>query len=179
MTFNDTHPEDPGARGPRSKTNLIYIGDALRRRRILTGDSPPDGAEAPRAIQLAPGIAIGYFLHANRCIQVEYGASESLWVHERPYTADMGPLADFYAFNRLEYTELGHITWPMRTLHFTYLGGKTEPAWMPIPSPSLADLLRKVLSLYDCVTKGAQVHAADGLKPNPAPPQYDPNRKAR
>lgn len=180
MAFNDTHPDHPQARGRHRSASITDIGEALRRRRSRTDSAADEGTPEPEpVVPLQGGAVVGYFLHEGRCIKVEYGASECLWVYERACTPDTGPLGDFYAFNRLKYAELGHITWPMRAVRFAYLGVETEPTWMPIPSPSLAELLRKVFSLYDCVTKGAAANAADDLVPNPAPPRYDPNRKAR
>lgn len=177
MAFNDTQPQPRRARGRTRAASITDIGEVLRRKRNRESDDA-EAVPAPAAL-LQPGAIIGYFRHEDRCIQVQYSASECLWLHERAYTADLGPLADFYAFNGLEYAELAQIAWPMREMRFTYLGVETEPAWMPIPSPSLAEMLRKVFSLYDCVIKGAMVRAADDLVPNPVPPRYDPNRKAR
>lgn len=178
MPLNDTQPPVVATSG-RGTASIIDIGEALRRKRSRSAAAAGDetGEALIEALALQPGAVVGYFRHADRCMQVRYAAAECLWLYETPYTPDIGPLPDFYAFNRLKYAEFGQVTWPMRTLQFTYLGTETEPSWMPLPSASVAEMLRKVFGLYDNVTKGAPVHASDDLVPNPVPPRYDPNRK--
>ena len=183
MASNDTQPTPLRATTGQRPATITNIGDVLQRRRSTLVANVHDTAEVPLVSHyeppLEPGEIVGYFRHAGRCIQVQYSASECLWLRERPLNSEAGALTDFTAFHTLEYNEFGQVIWPHRTLQFTYVGPDVEPKWMALPSPSLAELLRKVLSLYDCVTKGAMVLAADDLVPNPVPQRYDPNRKAR
>lgn len=183
MASNHTQATPLGASARTRPATITDIGEVLRRKRSTATQTLHDTAEVPLVPgyepHLEPGEIVGYFRHEGRCIQVQYAASECLWLRERPLDSDTGALTHFGAFHELEYAEFGHVVWPHRTLQFTYAGGDVQPKWMAIPSPSLAELLRKVLSLYDCVTKGAMVKAVDGLIPNPAPQRYDPNRKAR
>lgn len=184
MAPNNTQSTPAEATGRDRVATITDIGKVLRRKRNAAAvQAQHDTAEMPMASQyeppLEPGEILGYCLHEGRCIQVQYSASESLWLRERPLDDALGALTDFAAFRELEWAEFGHVIWPHRTFQFTYVGGEIQPKWMPIPSASLADLLRKVMSLYDGVTNGAMVKDADGLVLNPAPQRYDPNRKPR
>lgn len=180
MAPNDTQPQPPKATGSRNRlASITPIGDVLRGRR---NRAAPDEGTAPQTappLQLELGEILGYFAHSGHIIQVQLSASESLWLRERPYDAATGALPDFAAYRRQRYDEFGYLTWPHRTLQFTYSGGDVEPAWLPLPSPSLADLLRKALSLYNAVMKDYGMLAADNIVPNPAPRRYDPNRRGR
>lgn len=183
MASNHTQSTPDRATPRQRAASIIDIGDALRRRRSTSAAVLHDTAEVPLVAHyeppLEPGEIIGYCRHAGRCLQVQYSASESLWLRERPLDSAINALTSFAAFHELEYAEFGQVMWPHRTFQFTYVGGDVEPKWMAIPSASLTDLLHKVMSLYDCVTKGAMVKADDDLLPNPEPQRYDPNRKAR
>lgn len=184
MAPNNTQSTPPQATGRDRVATITDIGKVLRRKRNATGaHAEHDTAEMPIVSQYEPpleaGEIIGYCRHEGRCIQVQYSASESLWLRERPLDDAIGALTDFTAFQKLDWAEFGHVIWPHRTFQFTYVGGEIQPKWMPIPSASLADLLRKVMSLYDCVTNGGNATVADDLVPNPAPQRYDPNRKPR
>jgi len=182
MAPNHTQSTPPQATGRHRVATITDIGKVLQRKRNAAA-SEHNTAEMPLVPLyeplLEPGEIVGYVRHEGRCIQVQYSASESLWLRERPLDSEVGALTDFTAFHQLEYAEFGQVIWPHRTLQFTYVGADVEPKWMAVPSASLADLLRKVLSLYDLVTNGAMVKAGDGLLPNPAPERYDPNRKPR
>lgn len=186
MASNDTHTRTPAANRRRRAATITDIGDALRRKRnrhapdpdelpLMDTDDAPIPADVP---VLEAREVLGYLRHEGRCIQVQYAAAECLWLYERPLNSDVGAVTEFAGFGDLKYAQLGQVTWVNRTLQFAYAGNEIEPAWMAIPSPSLADLLRKVFSLYDVVMKGAKVKAAEDLVPNPAPRRYDPNRRA-
>jgi hypothetical protein len=183
MAPNHTQSTPPQATGQGRVATITDIGKVLQRKRNTTAASEHDTAEMPVVPvyepPLEPGEILGYFRHEGHCIQVQYSASECLWLRERPLGSEFIDLADFADFHELWYYELGQLTWPHRTLQFTYSGGDVEPKWLPMPSASLADLLYKVMSLYDYVAKGAMVRAANDLIPNPDPQRYDPNRKPR
>jgi hypothetical protein len=180
MAPNHTQSPAPQATGHGRVATITDIGKMLQRKRSSAVLQQQDTAEIPVAPAyeppLAPGEIVGYFRHAGRCIQVQYGASECLWLRERSLDDQTGALTHFDAFHELDYNEFGHVIWPHRTLQFTYLGTDVQPQWMAIPSASLGDLLHKVMSLYDYVVNGAIVRAAHDLVPNPDPQRYDPNR---
>lgn len=159
----------------RRGADIIDIGNMLRRKRraVAHVEVPTIIEEAdPHTAPLAPGAVIGYFRFAGYCVKVQYAASEQLWLWACAEDETTGPLASFDAYARLPYAEFAKLGWGARSLTFIYLGADIEPAWMPLPSPAQADLIRRVLSLYDYVAKGAPMEAGDDLVPNPAPTRF-------
>lgn len=175
MSSHNTHHEHRPARH-RRPADIIDIGNMLRRKRNravdITVDETAETAIDTHMAPLAPGAVIGYFRFAGYCIKVQYASSEQLWLWACACDDDTGPLTGFRDYNALHYAEFANLAWRARSLTFTYLGADIEPAWMPIPSPAQADLIRRVLSLYDGVAKGTPMHAEDDLVPNPAPTRF-------
>jgi hypothetical protein len=177
VSSHDTHHNSRPARH-RRPADIIDIGNVLRRKRnrtvaIEASEAPPTATAAEtHTAPLAPGAVIGYFRFAGYCIKVQYASSEQLWLWACAEDETTGPLASFDAYASLRYAEFAKLGWRARSLTFVYLGADVEPAWMPLPSPAQADLIRRVLSLYDYVAKGAHMEAEDDLVPNPAPTRF-------
>lgn len=178
MSPNDTQPP-PAPHDPCGASNLIGVEALQRKREARAKPTGGSAAETDRR-QLASlsgavpiGAVIGYFRHGP-CIRVQHFTPITLFLHAAPYDAASGPLPDVAAYERLEYEFFAQVTWTHRSTTLAYVD--PPPSWVRPHSASEADMLRKVFSLYDAVTKGDMMNAADDLVPNPAHEQADPGR---
>lgn len=177
MTSNDTQPRTNPASGSRRVASVTNIGEAMQRNRARLSPDLVDTAEMPLVAPapLAPETTIGCFRHAGYCIKVQYVTPMCLWLWEHPDTADTGPLADFAAYDRLEYQELASVIAGPRTTKVTHYGKEGDPMWNAVSQIGRAELLRKALSLYAYVANGDMMNAADDLVPNPSPERINPD----